>query len=251
MRDMASNQNFAHEVPWYRRGWALAIIFTSLFLLLCASLFARQVYIFYKDLKAGKKPAFLVDRRYSGTLAYAPTVDPAALETIKQRVTAEEGDPFIGPATSTNEIIEFLDFDCPYSKSSAKMVHDLLARRPDVKIVFRDFPLLDIHPDAELAAKAARCIWRQNDPEMYLRYHDLLFANQEKHDLESLKGYASQVGADSRFVTCVEGTQVQADIQQSVVDAKSVGVSVTPTFFVDGQMVEGAADLNTMLGLIK
>lgn len=248
---MAPNQNAYRSVPWYRRTWALVILITSAFLLVGAGLFARQVYIFYNDLKTGKKPDFLVDRRYSGTLSYNPTVDPAALDATRQRVTGEEGDPYSGPATSTHEVVEFLDFDCPYSKSASVMVHDLIAKRPDVKVVIRDFPLLEIHPDAELAAKAARCIWKQNDKGMYWRYHDLLFANQEKHDLESLKSYAGQVGADSRFVTCLEGSRVQGDIQQSIVDAKSVGVSVTPTFFIDGQMVEGAADLNTLLEMIR
>lgn len=222
------------------------------FLVLLGSIFfVRQVYVYYVQLKAGKQPDFLVGRRFSGTPNLLPKPSDTELEVIKQKVAGKGDDPFSGSVSSSHEVVEFLDFECPYSKSALSTVHDLIRLRPDVKIIIRDYPLSDIHPDAENAALAARCVWRQSKPAVYWKYHDLLFANQDKLDADSLKQFAYQAGVDSRFETCMQTSQTAGVLQQSMVDARAMGVSVTPTFFVDGQMVEGAADTQYLLKLIQ
>ncbi|MDD5437713.1 MAG: thioredoxin domain-containing protein [Patescibacteria group bacterium] len=236
--------------PWYGRVWGMTLL-AILFLMLVGSVFfVRQVYVFYNELKDGKKPAFLVERRFSGTpnSVAKPDID---LTAIRQKTLGKGDEPFAGPATSSHEIVEFLDFDCQYSKSALNTVHDIIRTRPEIKVIIRDYPLTDIHPDAEQEALAARCVWKQGKPDVYWKYHDLLFANQDRHDADSLKQFAYQAGADSRFETCTQTSQTAGGLQQSMMDATALGVSVTPTFFVDGQIVEGAADAQYLLGLIK
>jgi protein-disulfide isomerase len=239
------------NIPWYRRVWGVTLIALMFLVLLGSIFFARQVYVFYKQLKEGKKPAFLVERRFSGTPNELPKPSDADLKVISEKAVGKNNEPFSGPASSTHVIVEFLDFDCPYSKSALATVHDIIRLRPDIRVVIRDYPLTDIHPDAEKEALAARCVWRQGKPGVYWKYHDLLFANQDKHDSDSLKQFAYQAGADSRFETCMQSSQTAGMLQQSMIDAKALGVSVTPTFFVDGQMVEGAADTQYLLDLVK
>lgn len=236
--------------PWYKRTWGVVSLVVVGLILLGAGLFARQIIIYYGQIKAGVKPPDFTVRRFSGSqLALPPpTINR---DEVKKQVAGEKDEPFGGSASGTHQIVEFLDFDCPYSKSALPTVHDILNLRPDVKVIIRDFPLTDIHPEAEAVAKAARCIWRQGNPIVYWKYHDLLFANQDKHDADSLRQFAYQAGADSRYETCVQAAPAGALVQRSVLDAINAGVSVTPTFFVDGIKVEGAADTQYLLQLIQ
>ncbi|MFA6161351.1 MAG: thioredoxin domain-containing protein [Patescibacteria group bacterium] len=236
---------------WYKRSWGMAILFVAALFILLSALFTRQVYVYYAQLKQGIKPDLSVGRRFSGTLNMTPKPTSIDTQAIMLRVSGKGDDPYSGPESAEHEIVEFVDFDCPYCKSSVPTVHEVMRERPDVKFIVRDFPLTEIHPDAESAAKAARCVWRQGNSNVYWKFHDLLFANQNSHDLDSLKQLASQAGADSRYDTCMASLQVTPAIQQSISDATAMGVSVTPTFFVDGKMVEGAADVQTLVNLLQ
>ncbi|MDD5726641.1 MAG: DsbA family protein [Patescibacteria group bacterium] len=236
--------------PWYKRTWGVVILIVAALILLGAGLFARQIVVFYGQIKAGNKPPDFTVRRFSGAqLALPPTTENR--DEVKSQVAGDEGEPYGGAVSGTHQIVEFLDFDCPYSKSALPSVHDILRLRPDVKVIIRDFPLTDIHPDAEAEAIAARCVWRQGNASVYWKYHDLLFANQEKHDADSLKQFAYQAGVDSRYDSCVGAKPAAALVQRSVLDAINAGVSVTPTFFVDGIKVEGAADTQTLIKLLE
>lgn len=237
--------------PWFRRSWGIVFLFATALFILVGVLFARQVFVFYSQLKEGKQPDLTIGRRFSGTLNLTPKPKFVDLQAIKQRVAGKGEDPYGGPASAEHEIVEFVDFDCPYSKASVSVIHDILRQRPDVKLIIRDYPITEIHPDAESVAKAARCVWRQGNSSVYWKFYDLLFANPNAHDLDSIKQFAYQSGVDSRYETCMSSLQVTAALQQSISDATAMGVSVTPTFFVDGQMVEGAADTQYLLNLLK
>lgn len=237
--------------PWYQRAWSVAVLIVLGLVLAGAGFFAWQVYTFYSQFKQGKQPVFFTSHRFSGTSDSTSSVTIIDRQSLKERVAGQGDDPFAGPASATHQIVEFLDYDCLYCKSALPTVHDLLRLRPDVKVIIRDFPLLDLHPNAEIAAKAARCIWRQGVPAFFWKFHDLLFANQDKRDADSLNQFATQVGADSRFITCTQNTLTDGVIQQSILDATAAGVSVTPTFFVDGLKIEGAADAQTLINNLQ
>jgi protein-disulfide isomerase len=93
-----------------------------------------------------------------------------------------------GNAKAPVTIVEFSDFSCPYCRKAESTINELLAKyRGKVKVGFRDFPLRQIHPQAQLAAEASRCAGEQGK---YWEYHDLLFANPDKQGRDNLIEHA-------------------------------------------------------------
>jgi protein-disulfide isomerase len=114
---------------------------------------------------------------------------------------------------------------------------DLSARYPDrVRWVFRDFPLENLHPEASLAHEAARCA---GDQGKFWPYHDLLFAETNLTP-DALKRYAAQVGVEaSAFAQCLESRRHRAAVAADVAAGAQLGVTGTPTFFINGRPLVG------------
>jgi protein-disulfide isomerase len=108
-----------------------------------------------------------------------------------------------------------------------------------VKFVERDYPLPpSMHPDAQKAAEATECA---DDQGKFWEYQDLLYANQSALDVDSLKGYAAQLGLDTAtFDQCLDTGKQTAEWQKDQQDGDSYGVSGTPAFFINGRLVSGA-----------
>ncbi len=102
----------------------------------------------------------------------------------------------------------------------------------------RDFPLSNIHPFAQKASEATECA---DDQGKFWEYHDLVFANQTAIDVDSLKAYAAQLGLDTgTFDECLDSGKYQGEVEKDAQDAQSYGVTGTPAFFINGQLVSGA-----------
>jgi protein-disulfide isomerase len=166
--------------------------------------------------------------------------------------------PFLGPSNAKVTVIEFSDYQCPYCGAAAGTQATLiaqfknqdptwtasepelvnLAKAGKIKLVFRNFPLTSIHQNAEKAAEASLCA---NDQGKFWQYHDLLFKNQDQLTVTNLKAFATELSLDTaKFNTCLDSGNKAAVVQQDIKDATAAGVSGTPTFFVNGQTVEGA-----------
>ena len=160
------------------------------------------------------------------------------LDPPRTQITADD-DPGKGPANAPVTIIEFSDFQCPF----CSRVNPTLARIRDrygdsVRIVFRDLPILQIHPQAAKAAEAASCA---NDQGKFWEMHDTLFANQQRLDVASLKNHAATLGLDAAaFEKCLDGGKYTAEWQKDSADAEKAGVQSTPAFFVNGRPIVGA-----------
>lgn len=106
-----------------------------------------------------------------------------------------------------------------------------------VRLVFRDFPL-PYHDLALPAHEAARCAGAQG---RYWAYHDRLFDNQPQFEREQLIGYAVDLGLDrERFARCLDDHVERPAVQASLAEGRALGVSSTPTFFVNGSPLVGA-----------
>ena len=102
----------------------------------------------------------------------------------------------------------------------------------------RDFPLTSIHPFAQKAAEATECA---DEQDKFWEYHDLVFANQGAIDVDSLKGYAEQLDLDTaNFNDCLDEGKQTSEVEKDSEDARASGVSGTPAFFINGQLVSGA-----------
>jgi protein-disulfide isomerase len=139
-------------------------------------------------------------------------------------------------------IVEFSDFQCPYCQKSEAILRELLAKyKGKVNLSYRDFPLRDIHAQAQLAAEASRCA---GDQGKFWEFHDMLFENQGKLELASLLANAQELKLDAgRFNSCFNSGKYKPQIDRDVQDGLRAGVSATPGFFINGVFLGGAQPL--------
>jgi len=135
-------------------------------------------------------------------------------------------------------IVEFSDFQCPYCHQVEPVVKELLAKYGDkVSLAYRDLPLKQIHPQAEIAAEASRCAGEQGK---YWDYHDQLF-NASKLDRDALLEYARNVKLDDkRFDSCLTTGKYRADVEKDSREGMQAGITGTPAFFINGVVLSGA-----------
>lgn len=141
-------------------------------------------------------------------------------------------------------IVEFSDFQCPYCAQVQPELRQLRARHSGrVAIVYRHFPLVAIHPYARGAALAAECAGAQRKFEAY---HDVLYGQQDSIGIKSWEDFAAavQVPDLAEFRACVQEERFRDRVEDDVAAGRAVGVTGTPTFIVNGQMVSGAASLS-------
>jgi protein-disulfide isomerase len=147
-------------------------------------------------------------------------------------------------------IVEFADFQCPYCQEVEPSLKAVLDKyQGKVRLAFRDFPINQIHPQAQHAAEASRCAGEQGK---FWEYHDLLYAKQEKLDPVSLKDYARTAGLDvERFGACLASGKFKAPIESDVQAGTLSGVTATPAFFIDGKLLIGTqavSEFETIIG---
>ncbi len=144
-----------------------------------------------------------------------------------------------GSASAPVMIVEFSDFSCPFCRQEQYTLNELLTKyKGKVSLAYRDFPLRDIHPQAQLAAEAARCAGAQGK---FWEYHDLLFSNPDKLDRTGLLEHSHTLGLDQKqFETCLTSGRYRPHIEQDIQDGTRDGVSGTPGFFINGIFLGGA-----------
>lgn len=167
----------------------------------------------------------------------------------RQEVAVAPGDPVTGPASAPVTIVEFSDFQCPFCQRVEPTMKQLRATYGDkIRIVWKDFPLTSVHPQAFESAQAGACA---RDQGKFWEYHDQLFANQQALQRESLLQYASAVGMDAaKFKTCLESAQYEGRVRDAMAAGSKQGVTSTPTVFVNGRMVTGAQPYEVFASII-
>jgi protein-disulfide isomerase len=117
-----------------------------------------------------------------------------------------------------------------------------------VRLVYRHFPLDNIHPRARPAAEAAVCADEQGK---FWAFHDAVFANAKDLEDADLEKRAREVGLDlAAFQACRKDGRTQAIVERDVNDARAAGITGTPSFFVNGRMLGGAQPLEKFVELI-
>jgi len=136
-------------------------------------------------------------------------------------------------------IVEFGDFQCPFCRQVEPTLKNLLAKYEGrVNLAYRDFPLADIHSQAELAAEASRCAGEQGK---FWEYHDLLFANPQKFKRDGLLEQARSLKLDEQqFDSCLSSRKYAAKVEGDRQQGVNAGVNGTPGFFINGRFLSGA-----------
>ena len=161
-----------------------------------------------------------------------------------------EGRPYLGPEDAPVTIVEFIDYGCPFCGQHAReTIPQLLGEyEGNIKYVIFNFPISRLHPYAQQAAEAAECV---NDQGKFWEYHDILFQNQSAQGEESLRLYAEDTGLDMDvFNVCLDSGAKTQLVLDDVQDGQGYGVSATPTFFINGQILVGALPFSSFQTLI-
>jgi protein-disulfide isomerase len=162
-------------------------------------------------------------------------------------VTAD--DPSIGSASAPVTLVEFSDFQCPFCQRVAPTLKQVKQTYGDkVRIVWKDFPLTQIHPQAFKAGEAAHCAADQGK---FWEYHDRLFANQQQLMPADLKKHATDLGLDSKaFDSCLDSSKYGERVRDGVAEGSRLGVNSTPMIYINGRALSGAQPYDVFASVI-
>lgn len=153
--------------------------------------------------------------------------------------------------TGSVEIVEFSDFQCPYCGRAQPTLEQVLAEYDGkAKVVYRHYPL-PAHPNAQKAAEASECAADIGGDEKFWQYHDKLFANQNALYVSNLKKFAADIGLDSKqFDACLDSGVMASRVAFDSEEGKKLGVSGTPSFFINGKKLTGAQPFSAFKAII-
>ncbi|MBU0646275.1 DsbA family protein [Patescibacteria group bacterium] len=225
----------------------IAIAMITVLVLALITIFVWRVLYFANLIRTGEINT--LDFRYAGD----QTTSLTALEGLGEAGAdslATEDDPNLGSRAAPVTIVEFSDFSCPYCRQSSFVMRSLVTRYGDqINFIFRDFPVSELHPQAQLAAQAANCAYKQNK---FWEYHDKLFINQSRQQEEDLLRYARELNLDlGLFRICLTDREVAEEILDDFADGVAAGVYGTPTFFINGRRIPGAIPESIMEKMIN
>jgi protein-disulfide isomerase len=161
-----------------------------------------------------------------------------SLEPLRVNADAA-GSPDLGEESAPVTIVEFSDFQCPYCAGLSGTLHRVVEKYSNqVRLVFRNYPLSQIHPNAEQAAEAALCAASQG---RFWEMHNLMFAGQAQLNLEGIRAKAAQAQLKmDDFNSCLASGSQAGRVKQDLLAGASLGVSGTPALFINGRFLSGA-----------
>jgi Na+/H+ antiporter NhaA/glutaredoxin len=202
-----------------------------------------------------------------GTVVLAPTLAWTVLQIVKRlpenvrarqiASTAEdildlsqevdpERDHIRGPEDAPVTLVEYGDFECPYCGQAEQAIRELLASDygEDVRYVWRQLPLNDVHPNAQIAAEASEAAAAQG---RFWEMHDTLLSHQGDLRPQDLVKYATEIGIDAeRMRDELHRREYAGRVSEDVAGADESGVTGTPSFFINGRRHYGAYDIDTL-----
>jgi protein-disulfide isomerase len=166
-----------------------------------------------------------------------PTAD---VDTAKAYVRGSQNAPVV--------LVEFADYECPYCQKVNPQIQQLKKEYGDnLTVIYKDFPL-PMHHSAEKAAEASRCAGEQGK---FWEYHDVLFYSRMV-DVDALKEHARVLKLDAdRFDTCLDSGQEAAAVKKDLDEAKGLGLTGTPSFFVNGHFFSGVIDYAALKDIVN
>jgi protein-disulfide isomerase len=170
------------------------------------------------------------------------TKDPLA----ENRANIQMNDaPSLGDPKSPVTLVEYSDFECPVCRNLHDVLRGMLQNYAGkVRVVFKDFPIEQIHPWARTAAIAGRCAYQQ-DPKAFWKMYDFIYDNQElisaANAWTKMADYAGQSGLNAdAFKSCMASPEAGAAVNASRANGQKLEVNSTPTVFVNGRRLVGA-----------
>ena len=180
---------------------------------------------------------------------------PAPVVKVDSKLLMRADSNKIATDSATVTLVEFSDFQCPacgvYYPMVSQVVKDFTGK---MNFVYRNFPLTDLHPNAQIAAQAAEAAGMQGK---YWEMHDALFTKQSDWSASSsaqdiFTQYATTLGLNAdQFKKDIDSDAVKNKVAEDVSDGNAIGINATPTFFLDGVKLDNPATLSDFETLIK
>lgn len=194
------------------------------------------------------------------TLPPVPTAPPPTPMSLPAVLASAEDDPrALGSPQAPVTIYEFTDFECPFcvqffSETRPQLIQQYVDTGV-VRIIARDYPLVEIHPSALLAAMAGRCAASQRQ---FWPMYEALFATHQvewggvpKRDRDVMVELAGEIGMDvAVFGTCLDDPATEQAVLAEIEAAGQLGVNSTPNFMINGQLIRGALPFSNFSRLI-
>lgn len=173
----------------------------------------------------------------------ALNTDPFAVNRAKIEL---KDVPSIGSPLAPVAIVEYSDFQCTFCRGMSTVLREQVPKEfpQEVRVFYKDYPIPQIHPWAVPASALGRCIFKRYKTDAFWPYHDWVFANQPQLTTENFKGkalaFAKEKGLDTaQLGACMEQPEIKAEVDRDVAEGLSLGVSGTPTLFINGRRVVG------------
>lgn len=174
---------------------------------------------------------------------------PVSIELAPPKAKVELADAqVLGSKTARVTLVEFADYECPYCQRVAPDVLKLKQEFGDrLAFTYKDFPLPN-HTRAQKAAEAARCASKQDK---FWQFHDELFHSKEL-DLDQLKAQARALQLNAElFYKCLDSGEQAAAVAKDRKEGLRLGISGTPSFFINGHYLSGALDYASLRQVIE
>lgn len=217
-------------------------------------------------LAAGEMSQDQLDQRIHDYILAHPEVLMEALQRLEQRQREAEAaqakaalkaraddlfrdgqSPVGGNAEGNVTLVEFFDYNCPYCRQMAPVMEQAVADDPELRIVYKEFPILG--PDSVFAAKAALAADRQRK---YPAFHKALYGARTRVTEAVVLKIAAETGLDvERMKVDMQLPEIQAAIARNMELAQALGITGTPGFVAGAQIYPGATDLATLKKLIE
>jgi protein-disulfide isomerase len=193
---------------------------------------------------SAQREAFVQSLRNSAKVTV--NLQPPAVARVE---VSTVGAPVKGPANAPVTIVEFSDFHCPFCKRVLPTLKEIEAKYGGkVKLVFRDYPLEQLHPGVRKAHEAARCAGEQGK---FWAYHDVLFDKAPRASADDVKAFAREVGLDlAKFDRCIASGKQNELVQKDMDEGARLGVNGTPAFFINGELLSGAQPLESFVRVV-
>jgi protein-disulfide isomerase len=175
---------------------------------------------------------------------------------VREKMQERADGPYRGAASKDLELVEFADFQCPHCKEAQANMDKLAADYPKARIVFQNFPIVQIHPQSGLAAAYGLCVSKQGSSTAFFQFASAVFDGQDGLATPdgatlTLNSAVTKAGLDpAKISACAATPEIKAVVDASVKLAADLGVSQVPMLFINGRPVQANAQYDTLKKMI-
>jgi protein-disulfide isomerase len=172
----------------------------------------------------------------------------AAIAANRDELINDSADPIAGNPEGDVTVVEFFDYQCTYCRHVVNSVRELLGEDKQLKVVFKEFPILG---EASLVAARAALAASQQGQELYLPFHLALMGSRDL-SLDGIMQIADQVGLDTeRLARDMQAPAIDQQLQANHALAQRLGIEGTPAFVIGGDLIPGALDKSRLVSLVE